>query len=147
MTIFTCIFFIATLYSAGELVLSWYKHVTCLRLGSKTPCPQCATYTYVSFWWLDCGIGLSTIKHTSWRCRTVAKLTCWCDGDRERSFVCHRDAMITLCFLLRSLPAGLQRLLVGIFVAVLYSVLNQYFPISTLTSDEFAVSWWWLVQL
>lgn len=37
-----------------------------------------------------------------------------------------------------SLPAGLQRLLAGLFFAILYAVLDQYFPISTVVSDEFA---------
>jgi len=39
-----------------------------------------------------------------------------------------------------SVPAGIQRLLVGIFFSILYSLLNQFYPISFLATQAFVVS-------
>ena len=39
-----------------------------------------------------------------------------------------------------SVPTGIQRLLVGVTFSIIFSLCNQYYPISLLASDEFAVS-------
>ncbi len=39
-----------------------------------------------------------------------------------------------------SVPAGVRRLLVGVALSALYSLLNQWFPLSTVISDQFNVS-------
>jgi len=39
-----------------------------------------------------------------------------------------------------SVPAGVQRLMLGVFFSLLYALLNQFYPISYLKTQEFAVS-------
>ena len=69
------------------------------------------------------------IKGFVCKCR-VPHLTCVC------VCVCVCVKCYYFCY---SLPAGFQRLLLGLFFALLYSVLNQYFPMSLLVSQEFEV--------
>ena len=42
---------------------------------------------------------------------------------------------------LDSVVPGMQRLLTGVFFAILYAVLNQYYPLTLVLSESFSVSY------